>query len=68
MNADDLNKLPRYIEVSGGGMLLLPADFLATTDNVFVRLLDVKAIYDAAAIKYFGEFASVNFPAGVPNA
>lgn len=47
MNADDVNKLPRYIEAPSGGMWgPMPDGFSITNeDSIFVKLKDVEALY-----------------------
>lgn len=46
MNADDINKLPQYIEAPGGGLWgPMPAGFsIANEDAILVKLKDVKAL------------------------
>lgn len=41
-----LDDLPRYVEAPNGGMWLLPENFVAETNNIFVRLDDVKDLWD----------------------
>lgn len=55
MNADDLNKLPRYIEAPGGGMWLLPKEILDDNETVrYVKLSDVKKLLEETECPYCG--------------
>lgn len=48
MSADDLNKLPRYIEAPNGGMWgPMPAGFaIMNEDAIFVKLGDIKQLLE----------------------
>lgn len=46
MNADDLNRLPRYIEAPGGGMWRVGVAAPIAEDAVFLRLSDVLAMVE----------------------
>lgn len=54
MNADALNKLPRYIEAPGGGMWgPMPAGFYITNeDAIFVKLRDVEGLFSGVVITH----------------
>lgn len=69
MNAEDVNKLPRYIEAPGGGMWgPMPDGFtIANKDRIFVKLVDVEAlVFNEEIVMQDGEeFVSVGL--GGPN-